>query len=99
MNSYTKLINLKLALFMAAFSVIGIDLLLITKADSPDLRGDLDNNNIINVSDISILLSNYGTNNVVADLDGDGKVNAMDLSVLLRNYSSSANIQPHAQGQ
>ncbi len=48
--------------------------------------GDLNNDGAVNVSDLSILLSNYGTTNAVADINKDNIVNILDLSILLSNY-------------
>jgi len=47
---------------------------------------DLNKDGIVSVLDLSILLSNYGTNNPVADINKDGVVSILDLSILLSNY-------------
>ncbi len=49
------------------------------------LSGDLNNDGLVNLNDLSILLSNFGTPNTTADINGDGKVNIFDLSLLLSN--------------
>lgn len=51
-------------------------------------QGDLNNDGVINVLDLSILLSNYNTTNSVADINKDGTVNILDLSILLSNYGT-----------
>ena len=51
------------------------------------IPGDLNNDGVVNVLDLSILLSNFGTANSVADINKDGTVNILDLSVLLSHYS------------
>lgn len=48
--------------------------------------GDLNGDNSVNIFDLSILLSNYSTNNANADINKDGTVNIFDLSILLSNY-------------
>jgi hypothetical protein len=48
--------------------------------------GDLNNDGIVDVTDLSILLSNYGKAAPVADINVDGVVNVIDLSILLSNY-------------
>ena len=44
--------------------------------------GDLNNDNVVNAADLSILLGAWGTNGV-GNLNGDSIVNAADLSILL----------------
>lgn len=55
-------------------------------APNPNLQGDLNNDYVVNIFDLSILLSNYGTTNPAADIDGNGQVNITDLSIQLSNY-------------
>jgi len=50
--------------------------------------GDLNNDGQVNVLDLSILLSNYGSSNQAADINKDGTVNILDLSILLTNYGT-----------
>jgi hypothetical protein len=50
--------------------------------------GDLNNDGAVNILDLSILLSNYGTTNAVADINHDSTVNIFDLSILLSNYGT-----------
>jgi chitodextrinase len=54
-----------------------------------DLVGDLDNDGYVSGHDLSILLSNYGTNYVPAEFDGASPVGQSDLSQLLGNYGKS----------
>lgn len=49
---------------------------------------DINNDGAVNILDLSILLSNYGTSNTSADLNKDGAVNILDLSILLTNYGT-----------
>lgn len=46
-------------------------------------RGDLNEDGLVNLNDLSILLNGFGTSNTTADLNGDGKVNIFDLSIIL----------------
>jgi hypothetical protein len=50
--------------------------------------GDLNNDNLVNILDLSILLSKFNTTDVAADLNKDGKVDLLDLSVLLSKWGS-----------
>jgi hypothetical protein len=49
--------------------------------------GDINNDGVVNILDLSILLSNWQTTNSASDLNKDGVVNILDLSVLLSNYT------------
>src|SRR6266576_4978561 len=80
----------RLILFILAFGLIGGYILIHSLAASnPNLPGDLNNDNTVNVTDLSILLSNYGTTNTAADINTDGAVNVLDLSILLSHYGGS----------
>jgi hypothetical protein len=50
---------------------------------------DLNNDAQVNVFDMSILLSKWGTNTATSDLNADGTVNIFDLSVLLSQWGGS----------
>jgi len=52
-------------------------------------RGDLDGNTTVNLTDLSILLSNWSRSGVAVtqgDVNADGKVDLVDLSILLSNW-------------
>ncbi len=60
-----------------------------TPSASPSGKiGDLNNDGQVNIFDLSILLSAWGTNNATADLNHDGTVNIFDLSMLLSNWGT-----------
>lgn len=50
--------------------------------------GDLNNDNKVDIFDLSILLSNYGTSTTTGDLNADNKVDIFDLSILLSHYGT-----------
>jgi chitodextrinase len=50
--------------------------------------GDLNGDNQVNITDLSIFLSNWNTSSATADLNHDGTVNIIDLSILLSNWGS-----------
>ena len=67
----------------------------VARAKSPTSTGtpipsrklaDLNSDGRINIRDLSILLSRWGTTNRTADLNGDGRVNIRDLSILLSRW-------------
>jgi len=55
----------------------------------PSGQGDIDGDGVVNLQDLSILLSNWGgsPSNPSADLDSDGAVAIIDLSILLSNWT------------
>lgn len=59
----------------------------------PDCPGDLSGDSAINLEDLAILLSHYGTTSGAAyqdgDLDGDGDIDLADLSSLLAVYGTT----------
>jgi hypothetical protein len=79
----------QLAIFVIAFALIGYLIFRSFAAPNPALPGDLNNDNTVNITDMSILLSNYNTSNATADINGDGTVNVLDLSILLSHYGQS----------
>lgn len=50
--------------------------------------GDLNGDNQVNIFDLSILLSDWGTANATADLNHDGTVSIYDLSILLSHWGT-----------
>lgn len=78
----------QLIIFMVAFSLIGY-LIFRSFALNPNLPGDLNDDNTVNIQDLSMLLSSYGTSNAAADINGDGTVNILDMSALLSHYGQS----------
>jgi len=48
--------------------------------------GDLNSDGHVSITDLSILLSNYGTTNATADCNSDGTVSILDLSILLSHF-------------
>lgn len=50
-------------------------------------RSDMNGDNKINLTDFSILLSFWGTDNAEADINADGIVNLADVSILLFNWT------------
>jgi len=74
-------------MFTSGFVELPVDAgtALIVQVGPPAPFGDLDGDYQIGASDLSILLSQWGTDGS-ADLDGDGSVTAADLSLLLYSW-------------
>jgi hypothetical protein len=79
----------QLLVFAIAFGLVGFLIYKSFAAPNPNLPGDLNNDNTVNITDLSILLSSYGTTNSNADINSDGSVNILDLSILLSHYGQS----------
>ena len=61
----------------------------ISHARAAGLVGDLNNDGVVNVFDLSILLSDWGTTTTLADLNNDGTVNIFDLSILISHWGQT----------
>ena len=74
-----------IVLVMAGFGLV----IFHTLAAGP-LVGDLNQDGVVNVFDLSIMLSDWNTSNTTADLNSDGTVNVFDLSILLSHWGQTA---------
>jgi hypothetical protein len=82
--------RINLGIIVLIFAIIGAIILIHSfAAPNPNLPGDLNGDNVVNASDLSLLLTNYNTTNSTADINGDGHVNVLDLSILLGHYGQS----------
>jgi hypothetical protein len=84
--SLHRLSKKQLIIYGTTFALIGIILLYKSFALNPNLPGDVNKDNTVNITDLSILLSNYNTNYSPADFNSDSLVNILDMSVVLSNY-------------
>jgi len=82
------------ALIVAALVVAVGGYLVVQRSHAATLVGDINNDGVVNVFDLSILLSKWGTSNAAADLNSDGSVNVFDLSTLLSHWGQSATPTP-----
>jgi hypothetical protein len=51
--------------------------------------GDLDSDNDVDLSDLVILLANFGSTSPAGDIDGDADVDLTDLTTLLANFGAT----------
>lgn len=54
--------------------------------------GDINNDNLVNINDLSLFASVYGTNDPTADFNNDGLVNILDLSLFASSYNQSGEL-------
>jgi hypothetical protein len=85
-NNWTSLHNPFGSLDPTLFAQCPISAYIVAASSSGTKVGDLNADNIVNIFDLSIMLSKYNTNNAAADLNSDGTVNIFDLSILLSHY-------------
>jgi hypothetical protein len=84
-----KQLSFKNLVFVAVvFAVVGGYIIYRGNAATSS-AGDLNGDGVVNILDLSILLSNYGKSVASADINGDGAVNIFDLSILLSNYGKT----------
>lgn len=53
-----------------------------------DLIGDIDSDGFVGVSDLDMILANWGDANTTVDLDGSGSVDQGDLDIIIANWGS-----------
>ena len=58
----------------------------VTNVSVPLYAGDVNADKVINLTDLSMLLSNYKASSVAVDLNADGTVDITDLTALVNNY-------------
>jgi hypothetical protein len=76
-------------IIIITIAIAGYLLVNLTKASTPP--ADINNDGKVDLTDLSILLTNYNKTATFStgDLDGNGIVNILDLSVLLSNYGKT----------
>lgn len=88
--------KLSLAQTVLIFAVVGGYFFISSYASG--LTGDINNDGTVNITDLSLLLSSYGTSTTACltsaqytcDLNSDASVNIFDLSILLSHYGQSS---------
>jgi hypothetical protein len=87
-NNWTSLHNPFGSLDPTLFAQCPISAYIVAASSGGTKVGDLNADNLVNIFDLSIMLSKYNTTNATADLNSDGTVNIFDLSILLSHYGS-----------
>lgn len=72
---------------LAVFAALGSIFLYRSFAANANLPGDVNNDNKVNLTDLSQLLSKWNTADSNSDVNSDGKVSLQDLSILLSNWN------------
>lgn len=78
-----------LFIYLAVFALVGGLVLYKSFALNPNLPGDVNSDNTVNITDLATLLNKWATNNQDADLNQNGTVGIQDLSILLSHWGSS----------
>lgn len=78
-----------LILMAGIMVVFGVTVKLAGRA-STALPSDLNNDGVVNVMDLSMLLTNWGKSGAAGDLNGDNTVNVFDLSAMLSDWGKTA---------
>jgi dockerin type I repeat protein len=83
--------NISALVFILIFAALGGYFIFASHAATP-LLGDLNNDGVVNVFDLSIFLSHWqqSGSSLPEDLNNDGVVNIFDLSILLSNYGQTS---------
>jgi hypothetical protein len=90
--TFRKLSLKRMVLFGACFAAVAASLIVMTRATPGDLAGDVNDDNVVNIFDLSILLSNFNQTNrswTQGDVNRDTAVNIFDLSILLSNWGKT----------
>jgi hypothetical protein len=53
------------------------------------VRGDVNNDDQVDITDLSLLLPNWGADDLASDIDGDGVVGPADLAALIANWGAN----------
>src|SRR5436190_20391304 len=80
----------RLVSFAAVFSILGgLFIFYSFAAPNPNLPGDVNNDNVVNSTDLTILSSHYNTTDTTADLNADAKTNVFDLSKMMAHWGQT----------
>ena len=66
----------------------GFGLMSLSGTPSSAKTGDINSDGVVNINDLSMLLSKYGSSDSAADLNHNGTVDIFDLSILVSNYGA-----------
>jgi hypothetical protein len=100
-NKQKTFVYMSLVIIFSLIAVFGLSLITGNKEQtnignslaSATEPADINNDNKVDVFDLSILLSKWNTNDSLSDLNKDGSVNVFDLSILLSKWGVVATSQ------
>jgi hypothetical protein len=100
MTNKNKWINQNILIGVVVAIILGIigAKIMFPSHASQLLLGDANSDNVVNISDLAILASHYGTKSGATwsegDFNGDGVVNIQDLSILAAHWGQSQTVTP-----
>ncbi|MBX4201448.1 hypothetical protein KW803_00930 [Candidatus Saccharibacteria bacterium] len=85
----------QLLIFTLVFALIGGILIYRSfAASNPNLPGDVNNDNVVDITDLSTILTYFNTTDSRGDADSSGRVDITDLSIVLSHYGGSYSPPP-----
>ncbi|MBX4201992.1 hypothetical protein KW803_03850 [Candidatus Saccharibacteria bacterium] len=75
-----------IAIVSLIFAAVGGAILVSTFAANPNLPGDVNNDNVVDITDLSTILTYFNTTDARGDADSSGRVDITDLSIVLSHY-------------
>lgn len=86
----TKTVSRKqLAIIGFGFVTVGVALVIASSALNPNLPGDVNDDNVVNITDIATVLKYYGSANTLGDVNKDNVVNITDIADILKQYGKT----------
>src|SRR6266550_1917182 len=80
---------MKRPIFAIVLLVTVVSGYVIVNSRAASVVGDINNDGTVNVFDLSMLLTHWGTSDAASDINHDGTVNVFDLSPLLSHWSQT----------
>lgn len=86
LNEGTYTLIIKKPLFLPSVVIVNYEGIPTTVDEIEMYAGDITQDSIINLTDLTLLLEDYSSTSSAVDLNGDGNIGAADLSAIINNY-------------
>jgi hypothetical protein len=84
-----KTVRWPVVAIVAIFAAIGSFFIYQSFAANANLPGDINSDNKVDLTDLSMLLGKWNTSTTTHDINNDGTINLQDLSILLSNWNKT----------